>query len=346
MRTAVVILNWNTREHLQRWLPGVVDSVDGHEDKVIIADNASTDGSAEYVRTNFPDLKLIQFSSNLGFTGGYNKALEQIPDAKYYVLLNSDIDAPIGWLKPLTDWMESHPACAACGPKIHALKPSGNGTYERTYWFEYAGAAGGYIDHYGYPFCRGRVLSRTEKDLGQYDTPASVEWVSGACMMVRASAWKDLGGLDDRFFAHMEEIDFCLRARRAGWSVDVVPQSTVWHLGGGTLPQTSPFKLKLNYRNNLMMLRKFMPKWRLNIRRVSDCLASLVYLVTGKKEYFKAVMQAHKEARILEDGEPWSMAAFEPGPMDGIRIIPLAFLKKDKVFKYLKDYEDSHCRCR
>ena len=346
MRTAVVILNWNTREHLMRWLPGLVSSVDGREDKVIVADNASTDGSAEYVSQNFPELQLMRFESNLGFTGGYNKALSQIGDAKYFALVNSDIDAPIGWLKPLLDWMDEHPGCAACGPKIHALKPLSDGSYERTYWFEYAGAAGGYIDHYGYPFCRGRVLSRTEKDLGQYDTPASVEWVSGACMVIRASAWKDLGGFDHRFFAHMEEIDFCLRARRAGWSIDVVPQSTVWHLGGGTLPQASPFKLKLNYRNSLLMLRKFMPKWRLTIRRAIDFCASIAYLITGKKEYFKAVMQAHKEARVLEKGEPWPMSPFKPGLMDGIRIIPLAILKKDKAFKYLKDYEDSHCRCR
>ncbi|MCQ2180100.1 MAG: glycosyltransferase family 2 protein [Bacteroidales bacterium] len=347
MRTAVVILNWNTREHLQRWLPGLLESVDGCDAEVIVADNASTDGSAEYVQSRFPGVRLIRFESNLGFTGGYNRALGQIPEAEFFVLVNSDIEVRPGWLEPLEAWMDSNPGCAVCGPKIHAMDRTqdadGQMVYSRGSSFEYAGAAGGYIDHYGYPFCRGRVLSRTEEDFGQYDTPADVQWVSGACLMVRSSVWKELGGLDERFFAHMEEIDFCLRAIGRGWRVCVVPASTVWHLGGGTLPQSSPFKLKLNYRNSLLMMRKSMPGARVFVRMLLDGAAACAYLLQGRPGYFRAVWDAHREARKLKDS---SKSDFVPGPMDRIRIIPLALLKGRKIFKYLKDYEDSHSRCR
>lgn len=347
MRTAVVILNWNTLEHLKRWLPGLLDSVDGCDAEVIVADNASTDGSAEYVRGTFPDVRLMQFESNLGFTGGYNRALAQITGAEFFVLINSDVEVARGWLEPLVDWMDRNPDCAVCGPKIHALdcrqSPDGQLICSRSCRFEYAGAAGGYIDRYGYPFCRGRVLSRTEEDHGQYDEPADVQWVSGACLMVRSSVWKDFGGLDERFFAHMEEIDFCLRVRSKGWRICTVPGSTVWHLGGGTLPQSSPFKLKLNYRNSLLMMQKSMPASRLFVRKVLDGGAAAAYLLSGKPQNFKAVWDAHKEARKLQNSEK---SAFLPGPMDSIRIIPLSLIKGRKVFKYLKDYEDSHCRCR
>ena len=347
VRTAVVILNWNTLEHLQRWLPGLLASVDGRDAEVIVADNASTDGSAEYVKSSFPGVRLMQFERNLGFTGGYNRALGQIGDAEFFVLINSDVDVQPGWLEPLAAWMDSNPDCAVCGPKIHALDcaqgPDGQLLYSRSGRFEYAGAAGGYIDHYGYPFCRGRVLSRTEEDRGQYDTPADVQWVSGACMMVRSSVWKESGGLDGRFFAHMEEIDLCLRVIGKGLRVCVVPDSTVWHLGGGTLPQSSPFKLKLNYRNSLLMMRKSMPGARVFVRMMLDGAAACAYLLQGKPAYFKAVWDAHMEARKLQED---TRSDFVPGPMDRIRIIPLALVKGKKVFKYLKDYEDSHSRCR
>ena len=338
MRTAVVILNWNTREHLQRWLPGLVASVEGTDAAVTVADNASTDGSVQYVRENFPQVGLLEFDTNYGFTGGYNRALASI-DAEYYVLVNSDIDAPAGWLEPLVAWMDENAGCAVCGPKIHAM----DGAFGRTGRFEYAGAAGGWLDRYCYPFCRGRVLGRTEQDNGQYDVPADVQWVSGACMMVRSSVWKALGGLDERFFAHMEEIDFCSRAIRAGYRVSVVPQSTVWHLGGGTLPQDSPFKLKLNYRNSILMMEKMMPARRVFVRKLLDGASAAIYLVTGRPACFKAVWDAHREARKMhEEGS----AVFVPGPMDRIRIIPLALLKGEKVFKYLRNYEDNNCRCR
>ena len=261
MRTAVVILNWNTKDYLRRFLPPLLDSLKGLDAGVVVADNASGDGSRELLEEEFPDVTRIEFDENLGFTGGYDKAVAQLlggSDGKgagapeYLVLLNSDVEVPSGWLQPLVSHLDLHPRCGVCGPKLLALRRRGDG-YVRTGEFEYAGAAGGLLDRYGYPFCRGRVPGRTETDSGQYDTVKQVFWVSGACLATRASLWRRLGGLDSRFFAHMEEIDFCWRAQLAGFSVEVVPESRVWHLGGGSLPQNSPFKLKLNFRNSLLM---------------------------------------------------------------------------------------------
>lgn len=244
-RTAVVILNWNGRSFLERFLPGLLASIHSPEDEVIIADNASTDGSMEMISERFPKVRTMVFSRNHGFTGGYNLAFERI-SCRYFLLLNSDIEVPDNWLGPLVRWMDTHPDCGICAPKLHS--------WQEKDMFEYAGAAGGYIDRLGYPFCRGRIMKKLERDNGQYDTPADVFWVTGACLMTRSEVWKELGGLDPRFFAHMEEIDFCWRAQLAGYRVTVVPESTVWHIGGGTLPQDSPWKLYLNFRNNLMML--------------------------------------------------------------------------------------------
>ncbi|MBO4756073.1 MAG: glycosyltransferase family 2 protein, partial [Bacteroidales bacterium] len=241
MKTAVVILNYNTRDYLKQFLPGLLASCEGLDAEVVVADNASADGSVELMQTEFPQVPLIRLEENFGFTGGYNRALAQV-DADCFVLINSDIEVPRGWLKPLMDWMESHPECGACGPKLLS--------YRERDTFEYAGAAGGLLDRYGYPFCRGRIMQKVEKDHGQYDVPANVLWCSGACLMVRASVWRNLGGLDDRFFAHMEEIDLCWRMQLAGWKVTLVPESYVYHIGGGTLPNESPFKLRLNFRNN------------------------------------------------------------------------------------------------
>lgn len=236
MRTAVVILNWNTKEYLERFLPGLLASAtDGTE--IIVADSASTDGSMEMLSEKFPTVRQIRLDKNYGFTGGYNRAFKavcELPDAgdlEYFVLINSDIEVPQDWLKPLTDWMDSHPDCAACAPKLHSW-------YEKDS-FEYAGAAGGMLDRFGYPFCRGRVLKRVEKDNGQYDSPAKVFWATGACLMVRKTEYSKMVGLDDRFFAHMEEIDLCWRLQLEGKNIFVVPQSVVWHLGGGTLPNDS-----------------------------------------------------------------------------------------------------------
>jgi len=307
MKTAVVILNWNTRDYLRKFLPGLIASTEGMDAEVIVADNASTDGSLEMLAAEFPDVRRISLDRNYGFTGGYNRALAQV-EADYYVLINSDIEVPEGWLKPLTDWMDTHPHCGACGPKLLS--------YDQRDRFEYAGAAGGLLDRYGYPFCRGRILQKVEKDEGQYDTPEDVFWVSGACLLVRRRLWKKLGGLDDRFFAHMEEIDLCWRMQLSGYTVTVVPESYVYHIGGGTLPNESPFKLRLNFRNNLLLLENNLAKTfraqgysvdgslgkarrRIFVRMLLDGASALTYLVTKRYGFYKAVVQAHGEYRKL-----------------------------------------------
>ena len=323
MRTAVVILNYNTKEYLRKFLPGLIASCEGQDAQVIVTDNASTDGSAALMKEEFPAVPFIQFDTNYGFTGGYNKALKGL-DAEFYVLINSDIEVPQGWLSPLVDWMDSHPECGACGPKLVSY-------YDRSS-FEYAGAAGGFVDRYGYPFCRGRILQKLAKDNGQYDTPLNVLWCSGACLMVRSRVWRDLGGLDNRFFAHMEEIDLCWRMQIAGWKVTNVPASEVYHIGGGTLPNESPFKLRLNFRNNLLLLENNLPatfkavqsgryahrhperseesrcrcraRRRILVRMCLDGLSAMVYLFSGKWSFFKAVVQAHKEYRQLRTPGP------------------------------------------
>lgn len=335
MRTAVVILNWNTEGFLERFLPGLLDSVRKVEGaEVVVADNASTDGSMKVLQEKFPQVKTLRFKSNLGFTGGYNKAFEELcgsadnPKAgspkdgpqkdapEYFLLINSDIEVPQDWLQSLVDWMDTHKDCGACAPKLHSWQ-------ERTK-FEYAGAAGGYIDRFGYPFCRGRIMSRLEEDKGQYDTPEDVFWATGACLMVRSEVYRKLGGLDARFFAHMEEIDLCWRMQLEGWKVTVVPQSVVYHVGGGTLPATSPFKLYLNFRNNLLMLRNNLAKTyaleafrkgtdiekaaekglrraqaKIFVRQCLDALSAAVYLMTGKWSCFKSVIQAHGDFRRM-----------------------------------------------
>ena len=308
MKTAVVILNYNTRDYLRKFLPGLISSCEGIKAQVIVADNASTDGSAEMMQAEFPRVRLIQLEQNFGFTGGYNRALAQV-DAQYYLLINSDVEVPHGWLQPLVEWMDAHPRCGACGPKLLS--------YAQRDTFEYAGAAGGMVDRYGYPFCRGRILQRIEKDHGQYNQPTeNILWVSGACMLVRASVWKELGGLDERFFAHMEEIDLCWRMQLRGWSVAMVPASFVFHIGGGTLPNESPFKLRLNFRNNLLLLENNLPatfaaegrgekmarlmtRWRIFVRMCLDGASAMVYAGTRKWRFFNAVMQAHREYREL-----------------------------------------------
>ena len=316
MKTAVVILNWNTEGFLREFLPGLLRSVEKVEGaEVVVADNASTDGSIEVMRNEFPQVRTLEFEKNFGFTGGYNKAFNLI-DSEYFVLINSDIEVTEDWLTPLVEWMDSHPECGACAPKLHSWQDRES--------FEYAGAAGGYLDRFGYPFCRGRVLKRLENDKGQYDSPANVLWATGACLMVRSSVYRKLGGLDERFFAHMEEIDLCWRMQLNGYKVTVLPDSIVYHVGGGTLPATSPFKLFLNYRNNLLMIdnnlaetfalmhykngiaaekaaKKGLTQARRRIcqRKMLDWLSAGVYLATLKTDCFKAVCKAHKEYRKL-----------------------------------------------
>ena len=322
MKTAVVILNWNTEGFLREFLPGLLRSCKKVEEaKVIVADNASTDGSLKVMEEEFPQVRTLRFGKNLGFTGGYNRAFAEIndsPDApEYFLLINSDIEVPEDWLGPLVEWMDTHPECGACAPKLHS--------WQDRNLFEYAGAAGGYIDRFGYPFCRGRIMGKVETDKGQYDSPADVFWATGACLMVRSSVYKMLGGLDERFFAHMEEIDLCWRMQLEGWKVTVVPQSAVYHVGGGTLPATSPFKLFLNYRNNLLMLSNNLSKTyalglfrkgtsaekaagkgyrkarrQIGLRMFLDWISAAVYLLTFKGGCFRAVVRAHKEYRRMK----------------------------------------------
>lgn len=352
MKTAVVILNRNTREYLERWLPGLVSSC--RDAEVIVADNASDDGSLEMLAAEFPDIRTISLNDNYGFTGGYNRALARV-NAEYYVLINSDVRVNDGWLEPLVDWMDNHEECGICGPKLHRLMPDGTCSDS----FEYAGAAGGLIDRFGYPYCRGRVPGRTEKDYGQYDKPREVMWVSGACLMTRSSLWERLGGLEEGFFAHMEEIDYCWRAQLAGYRVNVVPQSTVWHLGGGTLSRSSAFKLKLNYRNNLLLLDRNLPATtgpsiaarRIRIRKFLDLCSATVYLLCGRTSYFKAVLEAHREFKTISTGSRQTAAA--GGRMRGtvygytdICIILQTIIRRKRIFEYLRKYEDYHRRCR
>lgn len=285
---AIVILNWNGQKYLEEYLGILIQRTQLEGSKIFVADNGSTDNSIEWMETNYPEINLIKFDKNYGFTGGYNKALKLI-DAKYYVLLNSDVEVGEKWLNPLFEYLEANTNCAACVPKV---KSSANPDF-----FEYAGACGGYIDKYGYPFCRGRILSDLEKDNGQYDKIEEVFWASGVSLMIRSEIYHKLGGLDEVFFAHMEEIDLCWRIKHLGYSIVTIPSSTIYHVGGGSLPNNSPQKLYLNYRNNLLMLYKNLPSknrhYYLFIRKILDGISAIMYLLQGKPKFFNSVIKAH-----------------------------------------------------
>ncbi len=290
-KISIVILNWNGEKFLKKFLPKVVgnSSVDGHEVDVVVADNGSTDGSVGWLNSEYPNLRTIILDKNHGFAGGYNLALEQV-SSDYYLLLNSDVDVPEGWLVPLVQFMESNQNVAACQPKILSFNEPNR--------FEYAGASGGFVDFLGYPFCRGRILNVTEVDEGQYNDACEVFWASGACMLIRSTDFWSVGGFDSDFFAHMEEIDLCWRLKNKGRSVWVVPQSKVFHVGGGTLPNNNPFKVFLNHRNNLFMLLKNLPKRKILpvviFRIVLDIISAVMYLLSGKFGFFAAVFKAHR----------------------------------------------------
>lgn len=326
MDTAVVILNWNGLPMLQAYLPTLVARTTGPGSFIVVADNGSTDGSVAWLKENWPSIRLLCFDRNYGFTGGYNRALREI-DADYYVLLNSDVEVTEDWLAPLVNFMEEHPEAGVCQPKVLSVADRNR--------FEYAGAAGGFIDRYGYPFCRGRILSNLEEDKGQYDTPEECFWATGACMMVRSALYHHLGGLDDSFFAHMEEIDFCWRAKLLGYQVWCVPASTVYHVGGGTLPNNSPRKLYFNYRNNLLMLYKNLPdriRWsRIFLRMCLDDASALIYLLTGRWSYFTAVWKAHHDYRRMrrdEDPSPFEEERNNIGLYDGSIVLRFFLSKK------------------
>jgi GT2 family glycosyltransferase len=267
--------------------------------EVCVADNASTDDSCVWVENNFPEVPLIKLDKNYGFADGYNMALQQV-EAEYVVLLNSDVEVTPHWLDPLMEYMDAHPEVAACQPKIRSERNKA--------LFEYAGASGGYLDKYGYPFCRGRIFDVVEEDKGQYDTVQPIFWATGAALFIRLKDYRESGGLDGRFFAHMEEIDLCWRLRSRGRGIVCIPQSTVYHVGAATLKKENPRKTFLNFRNNLLMLYKNLPKKELKrvmfIREVLDGVAALVFLLKGEKEAARAVLQARKEfKRIRPDFE-------------------------------------------
>jgi GT2 family glycosyltransferase len=286
-KVAVVILNWNGREFLRKFLPFVLaNSKDIAE--VIVADNASTDSSIEFLETDFPGVRIINNRTNGGFARGYNEALSKV-EADYFVLLNSDIEVTPHWIEPVIELMESDKSIGACQPKLRSY-------YEKEK-FEYAGAAGGFIDEYGYPFCRGRIFQHLETDHGQYDNAIEIFWATGACMFVRADLYKKFGGLDEDFFAHMEEIDFCWRLKNHGYKIMFCPDSVVYHVGGGTLPKKSSQKTYLNFRNNLSLLYKNLPSHLLlpvfAVRFPLDGIAAFKFLLDGGFKDFYAVLRAH-----------------------------------------------------
>ena len=296
--TAIVILNYNGAAMLRRFLPSVL--AHSGEAQVIVADNASTDASRDVLQAEFPAVRTILLPQNYGFAEGYNQALRQV-EADVFVLLNSDVEVTPGWLTPLIAYLESHPECAALQPKIRQwAEPADSAVRQR---FEYAGASGGYLDRYGYPYCRGRVFGTLEQDHGQYDTPVPVLWATGAALVIRAADWRESGGLDGRFFAHQEEIDLCWRLRSRGRSIVCVPQSVVFHVGGGTLPTGSPRKNYLNFRNNLLLLYKNLPERDLRpvlrLRRWLDLVAALKELLTGHWQNFRAIRRARRDFRKL-----------------------------------------------
>ena len=280
---------------LRRYLPSVVANTRGEGVEVVVADNGSTDSSRELLREEFPSVRVIELDRNYGFAEGYNRALAET-DSTYTVLLNSDVEVTAGWLLPLLDYMDNHPSVAAVQPKILSDTDRKR--------FEHAGAAGGYLDALGYPFCRGRIVGYTAEDRGQYDMPADVLWTSGACMCVRTDIYKRVGGLDAAFFAHMEEIDFCWRLNCRGYRLVCLPKSKVYHLGGGALNYESPRKTYLNFRNNLLMLYKNLPAryllWVLLVRFFLDYVAALQLLLTGKPANARAAVKARLDYRRMK----------------------------------------------
>ena len=285
----VLILNWNGEHHLARFLPSVVANTPPQA-QIVVADNGSTDDSVALLRRDFPTVEVVQLDRNYGFAEGYNRAVERI-EAEYLVLLNSDVETPAGWLEPLVRTLDENPDVAVVAPKLLSCCDKSK--------FEYAGAAGGYIDWLGYPFCRGRIMQRIETDRGQYDDACDVFWASGAAFCCRREAFVAAGGFDADFFAHMEEIDLCWRLQIAGWRIRIEPQSVVYHLGGGTLPAASPSKMFYNHRNNLMMLCKCAtPVQRAvvaAVRPLLDMAAALSYLAGGSWGGFCAVFRAWRE---------------------------------------------------
>lgn len=298
-KVAVIILNWNGERLLRKYLPSVVANTPDDIADVIVADNGSTDAGRQILREEFADVRTLEFDKNYGFAEGYNRAIDAVEgEYDYVVLLNSDVRTPEHWLEPLVEYMDAHPEVGAVQPKL--LKDRDDDRQV----FEYAGAAGGFLDKHGYPFCRGRIFQSIEDDRGQYDgTAVPILWASGACLMIRAKLYGEVGGLDGDFFAHMEEIDLCWRTWLSGNEIHIVPQSRVYHLGGASLPQGNPRKTYLNFRNNLLLLHKNLPekegKRLLFIRRLMDTLAFGVEVLKLHFGSAAAIVRAHRDFRKM-----------------------------------------------
>jgi len=291
-QVSIIILNWNGINLLKEYLQRVLDASDLELSEVIVADNGSTDGSLEYL--HWLGVPTMEFPENHGFAGGYNLAMEKI-DTPYAILLNSDVAPRPGWDRALFDYMEAHPRCGACQPKVLSWHDPTK--------FEYAGACGGFLDRNGYPYCRGRIFGTVETDRGQYDTPTECDWATGAALMVRTPLYREAGGLDASFFAHMEEIDLCWRLRLMGRTIAAVPSAEVLHLGGGSLPMGNPRKTYLNFRNNLLLLHKNLPDAdrakALTRRRLLDTIAWLKSVVTFNFADARAILNAHNDYRKM-----------------------------------------------
>lgn len=331
-KVAVVILNWNGKKFLEQFLPTCIKYSKNDAD-VIVADNKSSDDSVTYLKQNFPDIRIIENNENGGFAKGYNDALSKV-EAEYYVLLNSDIEVTENWIKPVIDLMETDPNIAVCQPKIRS--------FSDPVMFEYAGAAGGFIDKYGYPFCRGRLFQSMEEDKGQYDDSVDIFWATGACMFVKADIYHKYGGLDNDFFAHMEEIDFCWRLKNNGYRIVYCPDSKVFHVGGGTLPKISSRKTYLNFRNNFTLLYKNLPSNQIFkvflVRLLLDGIASVKFLFDGGFKDFFAVARAHFSFYRSIPKHRKKRKIIKPKKVKGIylnNIVVEYFLKKKKTFKEL-----------
>lgn len=287
-RVAVVILNWNGIHFLEQFLPSVITGSRLEQVELVVADNGSTDHSIEFLRSQYPSIRVIELGENLGFTRGYNRALAQV-QADYYVLLNSDVEVTVGWLEPMLALLEGDPSIAACQPKILS--------FHQKNLFEYAGAAGGWLDRFGYPFSKGRIFEFCEEDMGQYDQQEPIFWASGAALFIRASVFHAMRGFDESFFAHQEEIDLCWRIQLEGYRVYSCPASVVYHVGGGTLPRGNSRKTYLNFRNNLIMLAKNLPLgracWVIPVRIMLDATSAWKEMLSGDPGYFRAVAHAH-----------------------------------------------------
>jgi GT2 family glycosyltransferase len=336
--TAIVILNFNGIDYLKKFLGNVIKHSSDTNIKIYIADNGSSDGSPEWVADNFSEVTLIRFEKNHGFAEGYNLALDHI-ESEYYVLLNSDIEVTEGWLQPLISFLEKNPDVASCQPKILS--------FDRKNFFEYAGAAGGFIDRLGYPLCRGRIFNRVEEDKGQYDSQVDIFWSTGACMAVRADVWKKTGGFDPGFFAHMEEIDLCWRFHKRGLRVAFIPSSKIYHVGGGALPYNSPFKTYLNFRNSLFLLYRNLPeknfRKRMFIRKVMDGIAAIFFLCKGQLRSVVSVLKAHidfyKKTRQLKTQRNLILTLGNKEPEDLIlnkSVVFEFYIKQNKTFSSLK----------